>query len=211
VNPVPPSELTVLVADDHPVTLEGLALILERQPGIRVVAQATNGEEAVRLYAELRPRVALLDIRMPLLDGSGATTQIRRIDPQARIILLSALSGDQDISRGLNAGASGYLLKDGPVAELLEAIAKVAAGGRYLSGAAGTILASRMSKQALTSREDEVLRLAALGLSNKEIAGRLGISEGTVKSHLNSVMQKLEVGSRTQAAKVARERGLLAW
>lgn len=199
--------LRLLVADDHPVVREGLALLLDHRPNLNVIAQAANGQEAVELYVQERPDVAILDLQMPVMNGALASERILKHDPNAKILLLTTFDGDEDILRGLKAGAKGYLLKDTPTAELVEAILTVHQGGKYLSNRAGLKLSERIAFGNLTQRESEVLRLVAEGKSNKQIGSLLGVSEGTVKSHLNSIMGKLSVTSRTEAALVARDRG----
>lgn len=202
-------KIRILVADDHPAVREGLSLILGYHENLEVVAEAANGEEAVSLYERHRPDVAILDLQMPLLNGHKTTERIVKNFPQAKILLLTTYEGDEDIFRGLRSGAKGYLLKETPSQELVEAIRTVHAGGKYLSNRAALKLADRMTLEALSERELAVLGEVANGKLNKEIAKQLGISEGTVKSHLNSIMSKLGVRSRTEAALNAVERGLL--
>lgn len=202
-----PASLRLLVADDHPVVREGLALLLDHRPNLKVIAQAANGQEAVELYRQECPDVVILDLQMPVMNGAVASERILKEDPNAKILLLTTFDGDEDILRGLRAGAKGYLLKDTPTEELIAAILLVHQGGKVLSNRAGLKLSERMAFGNLTQRETEVLRLVADGKSNKQIGSQLGVSEGTVKSHLNSIMGKLSVTSRTEAALVARDRG----
>lgn len=204
-----PRPIRVLVADDHPVTREGLALILDNQADMTVVAQARDGAEAVALYARHRPDVAVIDVQMPVMTGAAATAAIREAAPQARVLLFTTYDGDEDIFRGMQAGAKGYVLKGTPREELLRAIRAVAAGQRYVSPEMGAKLADRLASAPLTEREGDVLRLLAQGKANKEIAAALEVSEGTVKSHVNAVLSKLGVTSRTEAALAAVQRGLL--
>ncbi len=201
--------IRLLVADDHPVTREGLALILDHQPDMAVVAQAGDGEAAVAQYHAHRPDVAVLDLQMPRLTGAEATAAICAGAPGARVLLLTTYDGDEDIYRAMRAGALGYLLKDAPREEILRAVRAAHAGRRVLSPGVGAKLADRLAQPALTPREREVLALVARGKANKEIAFALGVSEGTVKSHLNAVTAKLGVSSRTEAALAAERRGLL--
>ena len=201
--------IRVLVADDHPVTREGLALILDNQADMTVVAQARDGAEAVALYARHRPDVAVIDVQMPVMTGAAATAAIREATPNARVLLFTTYDGDEDIFRGMQAGAKGYVLKGTPREELLRAIRAVAAGQRYVSPEMGAKLADRLASAPLTEREGDVLRLLAQGKANKEIAAALEVSEGTVKSHVNAVLSKLGVTSRTEAALAAVQRGLL--
>lgn len=203
------SRIRILVADDHPVTREGLALILESQADLTVVAQAANGREAIDLYRRERPDVALLDLQMPVLGGVQAIEAIARDFPDARLIVLTTFDGDEDIYRAMRAGARAYLLKDAPRAEILAAIRAVHRGQKFVSAEVGNKLAERIASDALTGRELEVLALVAKGMANKEIANRIGVTEGTVKSHVNNIMTKMRVGSRTEAALAAIQRGLL--
>ena len=202
-------KIRILVADDHPAVREGLTLILGYYDNLEVVAEAANGEAAVSLYQQHQPDVAILDLQMPLLNGHQATEKIVKAFPQAKILLLTTYEGDEDIFRGLRAGARGYLLKETPSQELVNAIRTVHAGGKYLSSRAALKLADRLNQETLSERELTVLREVANGKLNKEIAEQLSLSEGTIKSHLNSIMGKLGVKSRTEAALSAIERGLL--
>lgn len=201
--------IRILVADDHPMTREGIALILGNQPDMAVVAEAADGQQAVELYALHRPDIALLDLQMPRLGGVGATKAILAAHPGGRIVLFTTYDGDDDIYRGLRAGAKAYLLKDSPRQEVCRALRDVHAGQRYLPPAVGAKLAQRLEHGTLTARELDVLHLVAAGHANKEIGFRLGVSEGTVKSHLNGAMGKLGATSRTEAVIVAGQRGLL--
>jgi two-component system NarL family response regulator len=204
-----PLSIRILIADDHPVVREGLAAIIERQPALSVVAEASNGQEAVALYRQHRPDVTLVDLRMPELDGVAVITTIRREFPEARIIILTTYDGDEDIYRGVFAGARAYLLKDAPREDLLEAIRAVYAGQKRIPVEVATKLAERLTSSELTGRELEVLRLIVAGRSNKEIGQRLSITEGTVKAHVNNILSKLGVHDRTHAATEALRRGLV--
>ena len=204
-----PDPIRILVADDHVTVLEGLVAIIGRQPDMSVVASAVNGREAVDLWKKHRPDVALLDLRMPLLDGVGAIEEIRPHQTGARIIILTTFDSDADISKAIKAGARGYLLKDAPRDELLACIRKVHTGQTSLSPELVTKLAAGLSSVPLTTRERDVLTLLARGRSNKEIGGSLFISETTVKSHLRSIFTKLNVLSRTEAIAAASQRGLV--
>lgn len=203
-----PKKLRLLLADDHPVTREGLALILSMHD-IDVVAQASDGAEAVKLYRSILPDVAVLDVQMPNLTGAAAAEVIRAEFPTAGILLLSTFDGDADIERGLRAGAMGYLLKETPIPEILDAIRCVAAGRRYVTVAVGSRLAAQFDGDKLTDRQLDVVRLMSSGKANKEIADVLGVSEGTVKTHVKAIMEKLGAASRTEAVMVAEKRGLL--
>lgn len=201
--------IRVLVADDHVTVLEGLTSIIGRQPDMEVVAQAANGREAVELWSQCQPDVALLDLRMPVLDGVGAIEEIRQKQPGARMVVLTTFDTDADISMAIKAGAKGYLLKDAPREELLACIRKVYAGETVVSPSLVAKLASGLANEPLTGRELEVLGLLAKGRSNKEIGTHLYIGETTVKSHLRSIFTKLNVLSRTEAVATASRRGLV--
>jgi two-component system NarL family response regulator len=203
------SSIRVLVADDHVSVLEGLAAIIGRQRDMKVVAQAANGREAFDLWTQHHPDITLLDLRMPMLDGVGATEEIRRADPEARVIVLTTYDTDHEIARAIKAGARAYLLKDAPREELLECIRRVHAGETCIPAALVAKLAVSMSTESLTGREQNVLELLASGLSNKEIGAQLFITETTVKSHLRAIFTKLNVLSRTEAVTTANRRGLI--
>ncbi len=203
------ARIRVLIADDHTVVREGLAAIIGRQPDMQVVAEANNGREAVALWKQHRPDVTLLDLRMPELDGAGAMVEIRTEDASARVIILTTYDSDEDIYRGMQAGARAYLLKDARREDLVECIRRVRAGGVFVPPEIAAKLAERVGGEDLTPREIEVLRLLAGGKSNKEIGGSLFISEATVKSHMKSIFAKLSVLSRTEAIAAASRRGLI--
>lgn len=201
--------IRVLIADDHVMVREGLAAIIGRQPDMMVAGEAAHGREAVDLWRAHHPDVALLDLRMPVLDGVGAIEEIRQQDALARVIVLTTFDTDTDISRAIKAGAKGYLLKDAQREDLLECIRRVHAGETSIAPALVAKLAAGMSNEALTGRELEVLTLLSCGRSNKDIAVNLYISETTVKSHLRSIFSKLNVLSRTEAIAAASRRGLV--
>lgn len=202
-------KIRVLIADDHVTVREGLAAIIGRQLDMMVVGEAANGRDAVNLWREHSPHVMLLDLRMPLLDGVGAISDIRQQQPSARIIVLTTFDTDNDISRAISAGAKGYLLKDSQREEILECIRKVHAGETCIPASLVAKLAASMRSESLTGRELEVLTLLAHGKSNKEMGTKLYISETTVKAHLRSIFTKLNVLSRTEAITVANQRGLI--
>ncbi len=181
--------IRILIADDHSVVREGLVSLVKRKSDMTVVAEASNGREAVDLWKEHRPDVTLLDLRMPELDGVGAIKEIREFDDGAHIIVLTTFDGDEDIYRAIKAGAKGYLLKDTAREALMESIRRVHAGE--------------------TCIPLEVLQRIAAGKSNKEIGAELFISEGTVKTHVKSIFSKLDVVSRTEAVATATRRGLI--
>jgi DNA-binding NarL/FixJ family response regulator len=204
-----PPKIRVLVADDHVTVLEGLVAIIDRQSDMSIVAQASNGRDAVEQWRKVRPDVALLDLRMPVMDGVTVIEEIRREHSNALFIVLTTFDTDVDISRAIKAGARGYLLKDSPREELLACVRQVNAGETRIPAALIAKLAASLSSEALTGRELEVLSLLAQGKSNKEIATKLFISETTVKSHLRSIFTKLKVLSRTEAVAAASRRGLI--
>jgi DNA-binding NarL/FixJ family response regulator len=201
--------IRVLIADDHSVVREGLASLVKRKSDMVVVAEASNGREAVQLWKEHRPDVTLLDLRMPELDGVGAIKEIREMDENAQIVVLTTYDGDEDIYRAIKAGAKAYLLKDTARDALVETVRRVHAGETYLPPELAAKLAERVSGEALSPREIEVLRRMAVGKSNKEIGTELFISEGTVKTHIKSIFSKLDVVSRTEAVATANRRGLI--
>jgi DNA-binding NarL/FixJ family response regulator len=201
--------IRILIADDHSVVREGLVSLVKRKSDMVVVAEASNGREAVQLWKEHRPDVTLLDLRMPELDGVGAIKEIRELDENAHIVVLTTYDGDEDIYRAIKAGAKAYLLKDTARDALVETVRRVHAGETYLPPQLAAKLAERVSGQALSPREIDVLQRMAVGKSNKEIGAELFISEGTVKTHIKSIFNKLDVVSRTEAVATANRRGLI--
>lgn len=201
--------IRILIADDHFVVRMGLAALINTQPDMTVVAEATDGQQAVKLFRQHRPDIALLDLRMPEMNGIEAIVAIRSEFPDARLIVLSSYDGDEDIYRALQAGARGYLLKNMLREGVLETIRTVHAGLRRIPEEVAARLAERMSRDPLTAREMEVLELIVRGKSNKEIAHALKITEGTVKIHVNNILNKLGVTDRTQAAIFALKHGLV--
>jgi two-component system, NarL family, response regulator len=208
-HPKPP--IRILIADDHPVVRSGITAMLEIDPeaNLHVVGQAKNACEMVELFTQLQPDIGLVDLRMPEMGGVEAIEQIRSHFPAARLILLTTYDGDDDIYRGLQAGAKAYLLKDTPREELLHCIQAVHVGRSFIPPDVGIRLAERMNNSELTRREREVLELLPLGMSNLEIGMQLQIAEGTVKSHVNNILNKLNVSDRTQAVVVGLKRGLI--
>ena len=199
----------VLIADDHPAVRAGLAAVILAEDDLRVAAQAENGEQAVALYREHRPDVVLMDLRMPVLGGVEATERITAEFPTARVVALTTYQGDADVRRALDAGARGYLLKHMLMTEVISAIRAVCRGDWVIPPTIAVSLARNQERDRLTPRELEVLELVAQGMSNKEIAVRIGRTGETVKIHLKSVFAKLNVTTRTEAARVAVGRGLV--
>ena len=203
------NQIRVMVVDDQAVVRQGIVMLINTVADMTVVAEATNGQEAIEQYGAHQPDVTLMDLRMPVVGGVEAISRIRREFPNARIIVLTTFDGDEDIYRSLQAGAQGYLLKDMFFDELEEAVRKVHAGSRRIPTAVAEKLAERMSGSDLTARELEVLEQIVRGKSNKEIGQLLNISEATVKSHINNILSKLGVNDRTQAATTALQRGIV--
>jgi two-component system, NarL family, response regulator len=202
--------IRILIADDHAIFRQGLATIINRDPDMQVIAQAENGEQAIALFEEHQPDVTLMDLRMPEVEGVAAIRAICAAAKSARIIVLTTYDSDEDIYRGLQAGAKGYLLKETEPDELLNAIRTVHRGKQYIPPDVGAKLAQRLSNPELSERELEVLRSLAQGMSNADIATALSIGEGTVKSHVNRILNKLDVSDRTQAVIVAVKRGIVS-
>ncbi len=204
--------IRVLVVDDHPVVRAGLVGMLDAEPDVEIVGEAGDGEEALVRVAALRPDVVLMDLRMPRLDGAGATARIVAEHPASRVLVLTTYDTDADIVRAVEAGATGYLLKDTPRVQLLEAVRSAARGETVLAPSVAGRLLSRMrapQTETLTPREVQVLAGVAQGLTNAEIGRQLIIGEATVKTHLLRAFAKLGVDDRTRAVTVAMERGLL--
>ena len=213
--------IKILLADDQSLFREGLHILLSTQPDIEVVGEAINGEEALQLAAKFRPQIVLMDMRMPVLDGVEATRRLRETQPDCRVIVLTTFDDDELVFEGLRVGAVGYLLKAVSTPRLLEAIRAVARGESILEPSiTAKVVAefARMANQSsrpqalvspLSEREIEVLRLVAKGATNREIAATLFIAEGTVRNHLTTILGKLEVSDRTQAAVKAKELGLV--
>lgn len=199
----------VLVVDDHPVVRFGLAAIVSTQPDMVVVAQAGTGEESLDLFRRHQPDITLMDLRLPGMSGVEAIRAIRKEFPASRFIVLTTYEGDEDIHNAIDAGAQAYVLKGMSQAELLKAIRAVRSGLKFIPERVRKTLDSRPPSSELSSREMEVLRLIVKGLSNKQIAETLGITEGTVKWHVNIILSLLNVSDRTQAAVAALQRGII--
>ena len=199
----------ILLADDHAIVRSGVAQILNAEPGMRVVAQAADGKEAVDLFTLHRPDVALIDLRMPKLDGVQVVEQIRQHFPDAVIVILTTYDTDNDIERALRVGAKAYLVKDVSAQELVACVRAVHAGRTWVSPDVAAKLVARVTNVRPTERELAVLRLLAVGKSNREIGDALGISDGTVKIHVTHLLAKLGVTSRAEAIATAVRRGLV--
>ena len=199
----------VLIVDDHALLRTGVANIINQEPDLHVVAEASNGVEAIAAWEAHQPDVMLLDLRMPVMEGVEVVRQIRERDAKARVIILTTYDRDDDISQALKAGAKAYVLKDIAAEDLVACIRDVLAGKTYIAPAAAAKLAEGVTRVQLTPREMATLRLLADGKANKEIANELDISERTVKTHLAHLFEKLAVTSRTEAIKVATRRGLV--
>ncbi len=207
--------IRILLAEDQTLMRQGLKTILDLEPGFRVAGEAEDGPAAVKLALQLRPDIILMDVQMPQMNGVQATAAIRKVWPEAKIIILTTFDRDDYVFQGVRAGAMGYLLKDQPAAKLIETIRRVLAGETFIQPE----IASRALRSALHSpgefaeplseREREILVLLAQGVPNKEIADKLHIAEGTVKNHVSNILGKLQVQNRTQAADLARRRGLV--
>jgi len=214
--------IRLLLVDDQRLLREGMRILLELEPDLKVIGEAVNGVEALTRYAELRPDVVLMDVKMPELDGVAATRQLLIDHPEAKVVILTTFDDDEYVFEGIRAGALGYLLKALSGEELAEAIRTVAAGGALIEPSVARKVMAEFARtshpsaqtaekliEPLSEREIDVLRLLANGLSNREIAGQLFLAEGTVKNYVSSAMQKLSVRDRTQAALRAKELGLL--
>lgn len=201
--------IRVLAVDDHPLVRKGIASILANESDMDLVAEAGNGREAVERFIEYRPDVVLMDLRMPQMDGIEATRAIRREDPEARIIALTSYDGDQDIYRALEAGVRGYILKEMVHTDVVKAIRTVDSGKRLMPPEVAERLSEYFPQVALTPREVEVLSFVARGLANKEIAHKLGTANGTIKMHVQNILEKLGASDRTHAVTIAMERGIL--
>jgi DNA-binding NarL/FixJ family response regulator len=212
-----PTKIKVMIADDHPVVREGLSAMLNKEPDIQVVGEAENGAEAVKKASEFQPEIVLMDLRMPEVDGVEAIRQIRAKNPEMKFIILTTYDNDEYIFKGIEAGARAYLLKDAPREELFKAIRAVHKGESMIQPAvAGRLLDrfSELSRQvqvpdALSERELEVLNLMAKGAVNKLIAASLSIGESTVKTHIQTIFQKLGVSDRTEAVTQAIKKGII--
>lgn len=201
--------IRVLLVDDHTIMREGLAAVLRSTGNIEVVGEAGDGNTALKLFRELSPDVSIIDLRMLPMDGVEITQTIRQINPNARVILLTTYDTDEEVFRGLRAGAASYLLKDVDSGRLIDTIRVVHAGRKSISPEIAAKLAEHVASDMLTPRQQEVLMCLAQGKSNIEIANTLFISEGTVKAHVKAILQKLDARDRTQAITIAIKRGMV--
>jgi DNA-binding NarL/FixJ family response regulator len=201
--------IRVLMVDDHPLLREGIAAVIEGQPDLAVVGEATNGREAVELFRTCKPDIVLMDLQMPVMGGIEAISAIRSEFPKARIVVLTTYKGDTQALRAFKAGASGYLLKSMLRKDLLDTIRSVHAGHRRIPPEIANEIAEHHTDDALSLREIEVLQRVAAGGANKIIAGELNISEETVKAHMRSILAKLSANDRTHAVMIALKRGII--
>lgn len=209
--------IKIVIVDDHPVVREGIGAMLKREPDFKIVGEASNGREAIEKARELSPDVMLMDLRMPEVDGVEAITRIKAEKPDIKFIILTTYSDDEYIFRGIAAGARAYLLKDAPRDELFKAIRAVSRGESLIQPVVASRLLDKLAElsrkspsvDTLSDREIEVLNLMAKGVSNKDIADRLSITQSTVKTHITSIFQKLDVTTRTEAVTTALKRGII--
>ncbi len=202
--------IRILIVDDHPVVCSGLTSMLSAQTGIEVAGSAASGEEALAFVQRDKPDLILLDLRMPGMDGIGVLNALRQSEHPPRVIVLTSFEKDEDIYRAIRAGAQGYLLKDTSESEMVAAISVVHSGKRYIPRHIAARLADRLMRSDLTPRELQILELLAQGSTNKQIAGSLDISDNTVRHHVNSIMEKLQVSDRTEAVAMALRSGVLS-
>lgn len=201
--------VSVLVVDDHALMRVGLANVIATAPGLSICGEASNGAHAIELYRELRPDIVLMDLRLPDTNGVSVTASLCQEFPAAKVIIISSFALDEEIYDAISAGARAYLLKTIEADQLIEVIRKVASGQRHIPPDIAKRLAARTPRSELTDRERNVLQLVVRGRRNREIADELGISEGTVKTHVANILQKLGVADRTEAATAAIERGIV--
>lgn len=209
--------IRILIVDDHPVVREGIGSMLKREPDFKIVGEATNGLEAIEKVRELSPDIVLMDLRMPELDGVEAMIRIKAENTDVKFIILTTFSDDEYIFRGIAAGARAYLLKDAPRAELFSAIRTVSKGESQIQPVVASRVLDKLAElskkppaaETLSDRETEVLKLMAKGVSNKELADQLSITQSTVKTHITSIFQKLNVTTRTEAVTTALRKGII--
>jgi DNA-binding NarL/FixJ family response regulator len=208
-NPISEAKIRVVVADDHPVVREGIMANVNPQPDMAVIAEARDGTEAVAVIKSESPDIVLLDLRMPGMDGLDVVAQVRTMKLQSKVIIMTTFQSDEDVHRSIKAGARGYLLKDSSREEILDAIRRVNLGETYLPARIVQKMAEGLRKPVLSPREVEILQCVAAGGSNKEIGVQLFIAEGTVKTHVKAVLEKLGVPGRTAAIREGVRRGLV--
>ena len=204
-----PNLIRIVTVDDHPLLRKGIAALVNGEPDLKLVAEASNGSEAIDAFRSHRPDVTLMDLQMPEVDGIDAIDRIRREFPEARIIVLTTYSGDTQVLRALKAGARGYILKGHVHKELLDAIRAVHAGQKRIPPEIAAQLADHATDDALTEREIDVLKLVAAGNANKQIADQLSIGEATVKSHVSNILSKLGANDRSHAVTIGLKRGII--
>jgi DNA-binding NarL/FixJ family response regulator len=204
-----PSKIRILTVDDHPLILEGIANVLQRQPDMEVVGEASDGYEAIEAFAKCRPDVTLVDLQMPGMNGIDTIIAILEKWPTARCVVLTTYAGDVQATRALKAGAKGYLLKSMLRKDLVETIRIVHSGKSRIPAEIASELASHLTSDALSAREIEVLRMVGEGCSNKIVADHLKITEDTVKGHMRNILSKLNANDRTHAVMIAVKRGFL--
>jgi DNA-binding NarL/FixJ family response regulator len=202
--------IRIVIVDDHPVVCSGLTSMLSAQIGLEVVGSAASGEEALAIVQRDRPDIMLLDLRMPGMDGIGVLNALGKMENTPRVVVLTSFEKEEDIYRAIRAGAQGYLLKDTTESEMVAAISVVNSGKRYIPRHIAARLADRLMRSDLTARELQTLELLAQGSTNKQIAGALGISDNTVRHHVNNIMEKLQVTDRTEAVATALRNGVLS-
>ena len=204
-----PAKLRVLLADDHTALLVGMRTLVESMPRATVVGEATNGSEAIEKYRTLRPDILVLDLRMPEVDGLQVVEKVLTFEANAKILVMTMYDGEHDVARALHSGAKGYILKSASREQIIAAITAVAQGERYVPERVALQLVAGASSPKLTPREREVLELLRVGMTNKDIAAALGVAPGTVKTHVQEVLEKLGATGRTEAVNLALARGLL--
>jgi DNA-binding NarL/FixJ family response regulator len=204
-----PNTIRIMTVDDHPLLRQGIATLIQGQPDMEVVAEASDGEEAIAQFRRHRPDVTLMDLQMPNVNGTEAISRIRSEFPDAKFLVFSTYAGDVQVLHAIKAGARGYLLKGNVRTELLDAIRAVHAGRKRIPPEIAAELAEHAADDELTSREIDVLRLIATGNANKQIADKLCIAETTVKNHISSILSKLGANDRSHAVTIALQRGII--